>query len=93
MPVTATITENLSNGYHVAVGTYKAVSRATCGPVEMLLKETPEGLKPVLDSKIRVSKIMNKEVEMYVNAPVVDVFPVVGAELDLKNFHFKLKAS
>lgn len=93
MPVTATITENLSNGYHVAVGTYKAAKGAACGSTEMLMKETPEGLKPVLESAIRVSRIMNKEVELYVNAPAVDIKPVIGASLVLHNFQFKLKQS
>ena len=92
MPITATITKKLSDSHYVAIGAYKSPTSAMCGPAEILLKKTPTGLQAVLDSRVYVSKIMDREVEMYVNAPIADVVPEVGKNIELTNFHFKPKA-
>lgn len=90
MPITTKITHKLSDRHYVAAGAYKSLSSAQTGPVSMLLEKTDNGYKPILDSTLHASKIMDREVISYIDAKEVVSNAQIGESLDL-TVVFKLK--
>lgn len=91
MPISVTITHKLSDRHFVAAGAYKSLSSALTGPASLLLEKTATGVKPVLDSSLHVSKIMDKEVISYIDVRETVAEVEIGKQIDLSGFLFKLK--
>lgn len=93
MPVTVTISKKLSDSHFLAIGSFKSAHSAACGPAEIILKQTPNGLTPVLDSALHNTSIMNRSVSAYIDAPLVDVAAELKTCITFKDFSFTLKSA
>lgn len=95
MAIEVKITKRLAGGLYEAAGSFSD-PRDNRGPAEVLVKETVKGkqreLRLVLDSQVKVSKIMNREVKLYVPHPavVVETSPKEGDELTFNQIAFVL---
>ncbi len=91
MALVVKLQEKVADGTWLAVGSFSNSSSQE-GPATVLVQETKEGLKLVLDASLRLSKIMDKEVLHYTNAiPVLVPKVKVGTEVEFKKFWFNLK--
>lgn len=93
MPVTVTISKKLTDSHWLAIGSFKSAYSAACGPAEIILEQTADGLKPVLNSSIHPTSIMNRSVTAYIDAPLADVKPELKTSITFKDFSFTLKSA
>jgi len=91
MPVTVTISKKLSDRHYLAIGSFKSAHSAACGPAEIILEHTAQGLTPVLNSALHNTTILNRSVTAYIDAPLADVKPELKTSITFKDFSFTLK--
>ena len=91
MPLKVKLEKQVADGVWSAVGNLNT-SDGKEGPAEVLFQQTGENkLKLMLNSKLKVSTIMNREVNLYSNVKEVEVKKIeAGAEVEISTFWFSV---
>jgi hypothetical protein len=92
MPLKLILFEQVSDGVWSAVGTFSN-SKGTTGPADLLVQKVDDhSVKLTLDSRLKVSRILNREVEAYQNAHPAGLRKIKkGAEVTFENVWITLK--
>lgn len=91
MPLQLKLEKKIADGVWSAIGSISINNGERTGTASVLLKEIAKGkMKLILDSGKMVSKIFEKEVIHYSNAPEILVEKIApGTEISISNFWFK----
>lgn len=94
MPLNLTLTNKLAAGTWSASGEFVSTDGNHTGPADVLLQESEGELKLILDHKLKVSKILGREVLLYVqpeSLKVKDLLP--GQKVTINQVWINLKNS